>query len=311
LNLKLFEFDYDLTFVVFFLSPEGQVYGRYGGRDARGPEERLSLDGLRYTMSSVLKMHLRKTKAFAPQERGAPRSIQQLARGMHVHCFHCHQVKEFLNARLQRTGKWRRELAWRYPLPENVGLVLELDRGNVVKQAVPHSPAARAGLQRGDTLRRLNGVPVHSQADVQFGLDQAPAKGLIAFTYERAGKRRTGTVRLPDGWRKSDISWRASMRDLAPYLPVSGIDLTPAEKKGLGLSREHLAFRPRYPLNSRARAAGLREGDIILGIDDKKVQWMDADDFLDFVHREYLAGDRIKLTVLRKGRRLQLAITLR
>ena len=32
-DLNLFEFDYDLTFMVFFLNAEGKVYARYGGRD--------------------------------------------------------------------------------------------------------------------------------------------------------------------------------------------------------------------------------------------------------------------------------------
>ena len=33
-DLRLFEFDYDLTWFAFFLSADGAVYGRYGGRDA-------------------------------------------------------------------------------------------------------------------------------------------------------------------------------------------------------------------------------------------------------------------------------------
>ena len=47
---------------------------------------------------------------------------------------HCHQVKEALNAEFVRNGQWSRELAWRYPLPENLGFELEIDRGNVVKK---------------------------------------------------------------------------------------------------------------------------------------------------------------------------------
>jgi hypothetical protein len=33
-DLNVFDFDYDLTFAVFFLNAQGKVLGRYGGRDA-------------------------------------------------------------------------------------------------------------------------------------------------------------------------------------------------------------------------------------------------------------------------------------
>jgi hypothetical protein len=51
-DLNLFEFDYDLTFMVFILDAEGRVYARYGGRSPEGPDQRQSLEGLRYTMGS-------------------------------------------------------------------------------------------------------------------------------------------------------------------------------------------------------------------------------------------------------------------
>ena len=59
LDLNLFEFDYDLTMMVFFLNAEEKVYARYGGRDARNADSRQSLAGLHATMQSVLAMHAR------------------------------------------------------------------------------------------------------------------------------------------------------------------------------------------------------------------------------------------------------------
>ncbi|MCI0463764.1 MAG: hypothetical protein L0Z62_43060, partial [Gemmataceae bacterium] len=35
-----------------------------------------------------------------------------------------------------------------------------------------------------------------------------------AFTWQRGGQDQTGKLALPDGWRKTDMSWRASLRDL-------------------------------------------------------------------------------------------------
>jgi serine protease Do len=311
LDLNLFAFDYDLTFVVFFLNADGKVYARYGGRDARGPDGRQSLAGLRYTMHSVLEMHGRKDRLYAPRPEGPSRTVRQVAGTRRARCFHCHEVREALNDQLRRAGKWSRELAWRYPLPDNLGLLLEVDRGNVVKRVVPGSPAARAGLRPGDVLRQLGGVPVHSQADAQFALDRAPARGKVALAWERGGKGQSGTAALPEGWRKGDITWRPSLQQLVPSLPLYGAELTPAERKALGLPARQLAFRQSRNVNPWMKEAGVRAGDVILGVDGRRLEGMDVGDFQQYVRREYLAGDRVKVDLIRDGKRLSLPVTLR
>src|SRR5262249_60063070 len=101
------------------------VYARYGGRDGKGPDTRQSLDGLRHTMKSVLEMHKRKDKLYAPREKGPAKYTGDLPRvGRGRGCFHCHQVREGLDAELRKAGKWEHELTWRYPLPDNLGLAL-------------------------------------------------------------------------------------------------------------------------------------------------------------------------------------------
>jgi len=72
-----------------------------------------------------------------------------------------------------------------YPLPENLGVTLEIDRGNVVKSVVDTTPAAAIGLKAGDLIRRLNGVPIHSFGDAQFALDRAPRTGSIEIAWQR------------------------------------------------------------------------------------------------------------------------------
>ena len=47
LDLTKFQFDYDLTFSVFFMNPDGTIYGRYGTRSSRKEANReLSGNGL-------------------------------------------------------------------------------------------------------------------------------------------------------------------------------------------------------------------------------------------------------------------------
>jgi S1-C subfamily serine protease len=223
---------------------------------------------------------------------------------------HCHQVKEILNADLQRKGQWTRDLAWRYPLPDNLGIELDVDRGNVIKRIKAGSPASAAGLRAGDVVRQMGVVPIHSCADAQFALDRAAKAGSVAVAWQRGGELRQASLSLPEGWRKTDLTWRPSMRHLVPAPRLFGHDLTAEERKALGLSAKQLAFRQQAPVSTLAQAAGIRAGDVILGVDDRTLE-MDVIDFLRYVERNYLAGDRVTVNVLRDGQRLRLGMTLR
>jgi S1-C subfamily serine protease len=296
--------------MAFFLDADERVYARYGGRDAASPDARQSLEGLRYTMQSVLKMHERADKLFEPKAQEDPKYIREFSGSRRRGCLHCHQVKEILNADLQRIGQWSRESVWRYPLPENLGFVLEKDRGNVIKQVHHKSPASAAGLLVGDVVQRLNGVPIHSFGDAQLALDRAPKAGSIEITVRRDEQLLAEKLSLPAGWRKGDITWRPSMQRLVPAARLYGIDLTPQEKKSLGLTATQLAFRQKDSVPAQARTAGIRGGDIILGVDDQPFDGMDVIDFLGYVRRHYLIGDRVTVNLLRDGKRMNLAMTL-
>src|SRR5262249_20756226 len=131
-------------------------------------------------------------------------------------CIHCHQIYNFRREDLKAAGKWTREKAWVYPLPDNLGVKVEPDQGNKVRSVASDSPAARMGLRAGDTLRQVDHQPVASFADVQYALHLAPAKGQITITWQRGERTTAGEVELPEGWRKTDISWRESMWGLEP-----------------------------------------------------------------------------------------------
>ena len=312
-DLNLFDFDYDLTWAGFFLNTDEKIYGRYGGRDASGPDARMSLAGLRHAMSAALAAHRREGKVKPPARTGKSLlaenlpAARQLNRGA---CIHCHQVNEFRREERKATGKWRREDIWVYPLPENIGMTLEVDRGDRVRAVRPSSPAARAGLRAGDILKRLHGQSVASFADAQYALHRAPVKGQVAIAWLRDGKEVSGHLQLTEGWKKTNLTWRASVLDILPSLTVYGVELSPGEKKRLGLSAKRLAFRQSSPVHREARAAGVQEEDVILGIDGQKME-MSMQEFLAYVRRNYLVGDRITLNVLRNGKHVGLPMTLR
>src|SRR5262249_37735998 len=226
-NLDVFAFDHDLTWAAFFLNAAGKVYGRFGGRDAESPDKYLTLAGLKHAMRAALAAH-KKGPPPKPAAEKAARTVEQYEAAKRLKpnaCIHCHQVYDFRREELKAGKKWSLDEVWVYPLPENVGLTVDPDRGDRVKSIVEKSPADRAGLRAGDTLRTVNGVPVASFADVQYGLHLAPASGKVAVAWERDGREQRGELGLAAGWRKTDISWRESMWGLRPPACVHGKDL--------------------------------------------------------------------------------------
>jgi S1-C subfamily serine protease len=184
-----------------------------------------------------------------------------------------------------------------------------VDRGNVVREVTPDSPAAKAGLQTGDQLRTLNRVPVHSFGDALFALDSAPAKGQVEVVWARGDKTQSAKLELAEGWRKTDITWRPSQQDRIPALKLYGDDLTADEKKALGLKPEQLAFRQQKEVSSHAAKAGFKPGDVIVGVDDLEPE-MSMAAFLSLVRRTYLVGDQVNVHIFRDGKRLKVPMKL-
>jgi hypothetical protein len=306
-DLRLFEFDYDLTWYCFFLNADETVYGRYGGRDASDPHARLSLKGLRYAMSRALEAHKSPPK---PEPRpGKPVRAEDFARRGNG-CIHCHNVNENRRADLKARGQWDREEVWAYPLPENVGLTLDVDAGDRVTTVRPGSPAAKVGLQPGDRITQLAGRPVASFADASYALHKSPAKGPIPVAWERDGRGHSAVLEVAAGWRKTNLTWRPSMLDILPALPFSGDDLTADEKKQLGLAPGRAAFRQDKHVHSTLKAAGVRQGDVVIGFDGQAVDGA-MEDLLGHVRRNYLVGDRVRVNVLRGGKPVELPLLLK
>jgi hypothetical protein len=311
-NLDVFAFDHDLTWAAFFLNADEKVYGRFGGRDAESPDKYLTLPGLKHAMRAALAAHAKEPKAKAAGEPKAARTVEQYAAAGRLKpnaCIHCHQVYDFRREDLKAAKKWSLDEAWVYPLPENVGLTVEPDQGDRIKSVQVKSPAATAGLRAGDTLKGVNGQPVASFADVQYALHRAPASGKVSVAWERGGKEQAGELELTPGWRKTDISWRASMWGLEPPACVHGKDLDADDRKRLRLSDKALAFRQGNFVPPAAEAAGIRQGDIIVGMDDKPLE-MTMLQFNAYVRLNYKVGDKLTYNIIRDGKRVNIPLTL-
>ncbi len=312
-DLRLFDFDHDLNFYVFFLGPDERVYGRYGGRDGKSAEGRLSMASLRYAMNAAIEAHANRPKEPPPPRPGKPILAEEFAAAKRLRkgeCIHCHQVNEFRREEQKKDGTWSKDRLWRYPLPENVGITLAVDQGDLVKSVTEQSPAARAGLKAGDTLRTINGIGISSFADAQFALDRAPAEGDIDIGWRRDGKSLSAKLKPTQDWKRTNITWRPSLLDILAASVLHGDDLGAKEKKALGLGEKRLAFRQDRPIPNELKGIGLREEDVVIGIEGLTLE-MKVPEFLAFLRRNYLAGEKITLNVLRDGKRVDLPLTLK
>jgi serine protease Do len=69
-------------------------------------------------------------------------------------------------------------------------LGVQNEKGVVVTEVKPESPAAQAGLIAGDVIREVNRLPVQGLQDVERGLARRQATGQVLLRVEREGSQR-------------------------------------------------------------------------------------------------------------------------
>lgn len=311
-DLSIFDFDYDMQWQALMLTADGEVLGRFGGRDAGTPAKYHTLAGLRHSLAAGLKASRARQQ---PEEKPAPQkpiraedypAAEKRAKNA---CIHCHHVYEFRRALMQREGRWSLDEVWVYPQPENVGLTLDVNQGAHVLGVEPKSVAAKLGVNAKDVLRRLNGTPIASVADVQYALHKTPKTGEVTLVWQNGKEEKKGSMPLPQDWRRTDVSWRWSLKSLAPNPSIIGADLDLDGRKSLGLDARQLAYRHMNFLTPTARHAGLQANDVIIGIDDQPLT-MNARQFEAHIRLHYRVGQEITLNVIRGKERVKVKLKL-
>ncbi len=85
-----------------------------------------------------------------------------------------------------------------------LGILLgEGEKGVEIKGVLPSSPAAKAGLRKGDLIRDIDGEVVTKSFDVIYVVKQKQPGDKVVLTVERDGKREEVTVRFESGKKDS------------------------------------------------------------------------------------------------------------
>jgi putative serine protease PepD len=70
--------------------------------------------------------------------------------------------------------------------------------GAGIKDVVPNSAAAKAGLQQGDVILQINGKPVNDSDDVVAAIQAGKVGDQVTVTYTRNGAQKTATATLAE-----------------------------------------------------------------------------------------------------------------
>jgi serine protease Do len=168
------------------------------------------------------------------------------------------------------------------PLDENIASSLGLpkDQGELVRSVVPGQAAARAGLQQGDVILRVNGRPVTPDETVSFLIANATVGTRVPVDLIRGGRRQTVTVVVGQRPTEEQLALQAGGdNDAVPDATAPGSRAgTQTMGLTLGPLTPDLARRSNLPAGARgvaitavdpasdAAEKGIRPGFLILSV---------------------------------------------
>jgi serine protease Do/serine protease DegQ len=125
------------------------------------------------------------------------------------------------------------------------------------------SPAATAGLKKGDIVIALNGHPVRGPAELRARLGVVPAGETVELRLQRGKETQTIKARVAEVEKSQAASGKT-----IPAL--AGAALQEVERKGLP-GKDRAVLVAGVDQGSPALAHGLRPGDLIIGVNQRRV----------------------------------------
>src|SRR3954471_9863769 len=131
--------------------------------------------------------------------------------------------------------------------------------GAQIAEVEPNSPAAAAGLRKGDVVTALNGRPVRGSAELRARLGVVPAGDTVEFKIQRNKETQVIKARIAEV-EKNQAAGGQSVPEL------NGASLTDVERgknRAVGVAT--------VEAGSPAFNHGIRAGDIIIGVNQRRV----------------------------------------
>lgn len=141
----------------------------------------------------------------------------------------------------------------------------------IVKSVAQNSPASKAGLNRGDEIRTINGSPAFRGLDLQRALVSAAPNSNLELGVVHHGQSQQVALKLTksNGIRSvaSDSTWKALGLKLVAASDAEMVDRHPNYKKGLRVTKVRGA--------SPADKEGIVAGDVLVAMHGWKTESLD------------------------------------
>jgi serine protease Do len=176
--------------------------------------------------------------------------------------------------------------------------------GALVSSVSPDSPAAHAGIQKGDIILAVNGQPVSDSAQLAMHISLMQPGTDVAVKVLRDGAERTVNARLAELPTETAKVDRPDHSTDHAMEGVSVENVTPDTASQLGLPQTASGVVvTQIDPSSEAADSGLRRGDVIQEVNRKPVH--NVDDFQNALRN---SKDETLLLVNRQGNSLYLAV---
>ena len=153
---------------------------------------------------------------------------------------------------------------------------LEQAGGALVGDVSPDTPAARAGLKKGDVILKLNGEPVDSRNQLTLHVSQTPPGTTVKLGIWRDGKSQDVNItlgELPEKAAKAEGE-EASSNNALEGVDVENITSEIAQQLNLPAGTHGVVVNDVDPA-SPAATTGLSRGDVIQEVNHKPVHNVD------------------------------------
>jgi serine protease Do len=148
--------------------------------------------------------------------------------------------------------------------------------GALVNNVQPDSPAQTAGVRRGDVITAVNGAAVKDYNELRNDVAALQPGSRVQLTLVRDGKEQTVNVTLAELRASAAVEDRDEPGSDSTGFGMTVEPLTPDTARQLGVHTSSGVIITGVQPGGRAAGAGLRSGDVIVEVDRKPVQSVDA-----------------------------------
>jgi serine protease Do len=183
------------------------------------------------------------------------------------------------------------------------------DNGALVASIAPDSPAAKAGLQPGDVILSVDGQKVGTPRDLAVDMAAEKPGSAAKLDIMRDGNQQAVTVTVAMLSADHTAAAGGGEQGQNPSLGLALAPLSPEMRSQMDLpARIHGAVVADVPQDSPAAKAGLRQGDVVVGVGNHAVG--NPEQAVDAIHEAIHGNHAVALRIVRDGQTLFVAVDL-